>query len=121
MITGQFSRHGELLFEIEVIAEGEIFAIEALLDTGFTTGWLAMDVQDVEQLGWSIIKRNHVMETARGEGYFDLYAGTVLLDGQEFAIPVHAGSGVPEVLLGLQWLETRRLVVDRPQGLLTLG
>ena len=44
------------------------------------------------------------METARGEGYFALYAGTVLLDGQEFTIPVHAGSGIPEVLLGLEWL-----------------
>ena len=80
-----------------------------------------MDDQDAESLGWPVIERRRSMKTARGEAFFDIYAGTVLLDGQEFTIPVHAGAGIPEVLLGLQWLETRRLVVDRLQKLLTLG
>ena len=35
-------------------------------------------------------------------------------------IPVHARAGIEEVLLGLQWLITQRLVVDFPQGVLTL-
>ena len=62
-----------------------------------------------------------LMQTARGEELFDIYAAKVVLDKQEFNIPVLAGIGIPEVLLGLQWLEARRLVVDRKAGLLTLG
>lgn len=45
----------------------------------------------------------------------------MLFDGQELTFPVVVGDGVPEVLIGLPWLETRRLLVDRKIGLLTLG
>jgi hypothetical protein len=34
---------------------------------------------------------------------------------------VIAGEEIAEVLLGLPWLFTRRLVVDFPESLLTLG
>ncbi len=122
MILGRFGEIGELFFEIELIAaDDEKIPIETLLDTGFTTGWLALDLQDAEVLGWSVTERRRSMQTARGEQFFDLYEGRVLVDSQEFIVPVHAGAGIPEVLLGLQWLETRRLIVDRPQEVLTLG
>ncbi len=62
----------------------------------------------------------HPMRTAQGETLFALYEGRVILGEQEFIIPVHARVGIEEVLLGLQWLITQRLVVDFPQGLLTL-
>ncbi len=61
------------------------------------------------------------MRTARGYAGFDIYFGKVQIDEQEFDIPVHVGSGVTEFLLGRQWLKTRRLVVDIPSGILTLG
>jgi predicted aspartyl protease len=32
-----------------------------LLDTGFTTGWLAVDTQDAEGLEWSLIESNRTM------------------------------------------------------------
>ncbi|MBO1347129.1 MAG: aspartyl protease [Hormoscilla sp. GUM202] len=122
MITGRFGGIGELFFEIELIAaDGDLIPVETLLDTGFTTGWLAMNNQDAESLGWRIIERDRAMQTARGRDFFDLYEGKVLLDGEEFTIPVHAEAGIPENLLGLQWLETRQLVVNRPMGVLTLG
>ena len=122
MISGQFGIQGELLFEIDLIAaDGETFPISALLDTGFTTGWLAINSQDIEALEWQLIKRDSVMQTAQGEATFDLYAGKVLVDGQEFNIPVVAGGELKENLLGLQWLKTLRLVVDFPGGVLTLG
>jgi len=121
MISGRFGEIGELFFEIEVVAaDGEAFPIEALLDTGFTTGWLAMDIQDIQSLGWSLLRERQAMQTARGQEFFSLYAGTVKIDRQEFTIPVVATTNIPENLLGLQWLITRRLVVDFPAELLTL-
>ena len=60
------------------------------------------------------------MRTAKGEFNFDLYVGKVRIDDQEFDIPVHVGAGVPEILIGRQWLKTRRLVVDMAAGVLTL-
>ncbi|YAG13019.1 Aspartyl protease [Nostoc sp. DSM 114161] len=59
--------------------------------------------------------------TAQGESQFDIYTGRVSLDSQEFNISVIAGDQIAEVLLGLPWLLTRKLVVDFPEGLLTLG
>ncbi len=121
MIQGRFGEIGELFFEIDLIANnGEVFPVEGLLDTGFTTGWLAMNIQDVETLGWTLLQQRRAMQTASGETFFALYEGRVILGEQEFIIPVHARAGIEEVLLGLQWLIKQRLVVDFPQGVLTL-
>ncbi|WP_449416965.1 aspartyl protease [Phormidium nigroviride] len=122
MISGRFGNIGELFFEIDLIAaNGEGFQVDALLDTGFTTGFLAINSQDLEAMGWSVIQLDIVMETARGEQFFDIYAGTVIFNGQEFTIPVHVGDELPETLMGLQWLQTMRLEVDFSSQLLTLG
>ncbi|MGK7875424.1 MAG: aspartyl protease [Xenococcaceae cyanobacterium] len=120
MMQGFFGNKGELYFEIDLIAaDRDVITINALLDTGFTD-WLAMDAQDVESLGWSIVGKRE-MYTARGDAQFNLYEGTVVWDGQELTIPVLGGKQVTDVLIGLQWLETRRLVVDRKADWLTLG
>ena len=120
MIEGSFGDKGELYFEIDLIAiDGSIITVNALLDTGFSD-WLAMNTQDVDSLGWSYIK-GRKMQTARGEVSFNLYQGTVCFDSQELTIPVLGGEEITEVLIGLPWLETRQLVVDRKVGLLTLG
>lgn len=113
MIAGRFGEIGELFFEIELIAaEGETYPVEVLLDTGFTTGWLALDTQDAGSLGRSLIESNRTMQMARGEGYFDIYEGKVVLDEREYIIPVLAGAGIPEPLLGLQWLKMLLLAVN---------
>ncbi|MBD1831389.1 aspartyl protease [Cyanobacteria bacterium FACHB-472] len=120
MIQGYFGEKGELFFEIELIAaNGSVVTVNALLDTGFTD-WLAMDIQDVESLEWLYLDKQE-MRTARGDVRFNRYQATVFIDNQEMTIPVLAGKAITEVLLGLQWLENRRLVVDRKAGLLTLG
>jgi len=122
MILGEFGEVGELFFEIELIADnGDRFPVQVMLDTGFTDGWLAMNSQDIEALEWSLVSPKEAMNTARGEEFFAIYAGKVLIDAQEFDLPVVAGTELPENLLGLQWLKTRRLVVDFSAGLLTLG
>ncbi|MEG4146067.1 aspartyl protease [Microcoleus sp. Pol12B5] len=119
MIQGKFGDEDELFFEIELIADNGLeLPVDALLDTGFS-GWLAMDSQDLDGLDWTYVKQEK-MRTAKGEFDFELYVGKVRIDYLEFDIPVHVGDGVPEILIGRQWLKTRRLVVDMPAGILTL-
>ena len=119
MIEGRFGDEDELFFEVDLIADNGLeLPVDALLDTGFS-GWLAMDSQDLEGLDWTYIKQEK-MRTAKGEFNFDLYAGKVRIEGQEFDIPVHVGTGVPEILIGRQWLKNRRLVVDMSASILTL-
>ena len=119
MIEGTFGEQDELFFEFDLIADNGLeLPVDALLDTGFS-GWLAMDIQDLEGLDWTYIRRQK-MATAKGEFYFDLHAGKIRIDNQEFDIPVHVGDGVPEILIDRQLLKNRRLVVDISAGVLTL-
>ena len=119
MIEGSFGDNDELFFEISLIADNGLeLPVDALLDTGFS-GWLAMDIQDLEELDWTYVDKE-TMRTAKGEFDFDIYAGKVCIEDQEFDIPVHVGAGVPEVLIGRQWLKNRRLIVDISAGVLTL-
>lgn len=119
MIQGTFGDEDELFFEIELITDNGLeLPVDALLDTGFS-GWLAMNDQDLDGLDWTYVKQEK-MRTAKGEFNFDLYAGKVRLEGQEFDIPVHVGAGVPEFLIGRQLLKNRRLIVDISAGVLTL-
>lgn len=120
MIEGNFGDEGELFFEIELLgADGLELPVDALLDTGFSS-WLAIDVQDLEGLDWMYLEKQ-VMRLAKGESVFDIYLGKVRIDGQEFDIPAYAGEGVTEFLIGRQWLKNKRLVVDLPSEILTLG
>ncbi|MBD2776637.1 aspartyl protease [Iningainema tapete] len=121
MISGGFGDNGELFFEVQFIAANrEQFSVEALFDTGFTTGWVAINSQDLEALEWSIIIPQIEMQTARGMEYFDLYEGKVIVDSKEFIIPVHVGEELPETLMGARWLDLMQLVVNKPRGILTL-
>ncbi len=119
MIEGYFNFRGELFFEIDLMAtNSSIITVDAMLDTGFTD-WLALNIQDIEILGWSFLEKSE-KQTACGLVRFDLYAGTVLFDEQEITIPVIGGEEFTHILMGLQWLKHRRLIVDRKMDQLTL-
>lgn len=121
MISGRFGEYGELFFEIDLIASnGDILPVEVLLDTGFTTGYLAINFQDIDALGWPLIRSKIPLATARGQEFFDLYEGMVIIDSQEFIVAVHVGDELPEILIGSQWLDRMQLVVNKPRGILTL-
>jgi predicted aspartyl protease len=120
MIQGQFGQADELYFEIELAAtDGTPLAVDALFDTGFSE-WLAMDQQDVAILDWTVIGEE-VLRIAMGEATFEIYAGQVKFDNQDLAIPVYVGQGVSEILMGRQWLRSKKLVVDLSSATLTLG
>ena len=121
MISGWFGDNGQLFFEIELIASnGEIFPVEVMLDTGFTTGFIAINSQDLDGLDWSLIAPQIEMQTARGDVLFDIYEGRVIIEGQELIVPVHVGEDLPEILIGSQWLDRMQLIVNKPIGILTL-
>ena len=120
MIQGVFGENGELFFEISLIAaDGSDLIENVLLDTG-CTDWLVMNVQDIECLEWTFI-REQKRQTARGLGDFSFYQGTVVFDNQELTIPALGGEEINEILIGLPWLENRRLIVDRKANLLTMN
>jgi predicted aspartyl protease len=45
----------------------------------------------------------------------------MILDNQEYELPVYAGDQLTEILLGSLWLEFLPLVVNFESGVLTLG
>ncbi len=121
MIDGRFGDNKELFFEIQLVAANdEEFLVEALLDTGFTDGWLAIDTQDLDALGWSLMALQVEMTTAQGSARFDIYSGKVIVDGVEVMVPVHVGDNLPETIMGSFWLGIMRLVADNPNDVLTL-
>lgn len=121
MISGEFGEDGKLIFQIELVAaNGEQIPVDVLLDTGFTTGFLAVHADDIEPLGWPVLSVKVEMQTAKGTEYFDIYEGRVIVDGREFIVPVHVGSELSEILFGRQWLSLMKLVIDERNGILTL-
>ena len=121
MIVGSFGNNGELFFEIQLVAEnGEEFQVEALFDTGFTDGWLAINTQDLEALGWPLMISQVEVRIAQGSARFNLHEGKVIIDGTEVIIPVHVGDDVPDTLMGVLWLDIMQLVVNKARGVLTL-
>ena len=57
MKKGYFNSRGELFFEMDLMMiDSSIVTVDALLDTGFTD-WLAMNVQDIEDLGWPFLDK----------------------------------------------------------------
>lgn len=61
------------------------------------------------------------MQTAQGEARFNLYEGKVVIEGEEFTVEVLGGNEFVNVILCILWLQIKRLVVDFPCGVLTLG
>jgi predicted aspartyl protease len=99
MIQGYFGDEGQLFFEIELITnDGLNLPVDAFLDTGFT-GFLAINKQDLDALNWQFISEQR-MRTAQGIKVFDIYSGKVILDNQEYEIPIYAGDQLTEILLG---------------------
>ncbi|BAY93058.1 MULTISPECIES: aspartyl protease [unclassified Tolypothrix] len=121
MAVGSFGDNGELFFEIQLVSvNGEEFIIEALFDTGFTDGWLAINTQDLDALGWSLLAAQVEMTTARGNARLDIHEGKIIIDGIEAIIPVHVGDEIPDTIMGSLWLDTMQLIVNKPRNILTL-
>lgn len=119
MIEGRFGENGQIYFEIDLIGDDDIsFPVETMLDTGFTE-FLAMNKQDIQSLDWSFLNQDK-LRTAQGETEFDVYIGRVIIDSQEWEIPVFAGDEIQEILLGSRWLKLFILVANYSQNIVSL-
>jgi clan AA aspartic protease len=119
MIEGRFGENGQIYFEIDLIGkDGISLTVETILDTGFTE-FLAMNKQDVQSLDWSFLNQDK-LRTAQGETEFDVYIGRVIIDDQEWEIPVFAGDEIQEILLGSRWLKLFILVANYSQNIASL-
>jgi predicted aspartyl protease len=65
--------------------------------------------------------RRDQLRTAQGESKFSIYQGKIILDDQEYEIPVCANNKLTETLLGSEWLKILPLSVNYQAGILTLG
>ncbi len=111
MIEGRFGENGQVYLEIDLIGGDNFsFPVETMLDTGFTE-FLAMNKQDIQSLDWNFLGQDK-LRTAQGETDFDVYLGRVIVDGQEWEIPVFAGDEIQEILLGSRWLKLFVLVAN---------
>ena len=120
MITGEFNHKGELVFEIALIAADETdWPVQAILDTGFSD-WLLINNEDAEDLEWLKELEPRKANTAAGTVFFTVYEGIILIDGEEFIVPVLGGDEVKKILLGVRWLKFKRLIADYSAGVLTL-
>ncbi|WP_013325528.1 hypothetical protein [Gloeothece verrucosa] len=119
MIQGQFGEQGEIFFTIDLITEeGEYLPVDAMLDTGFTE-YLAINKQDLQELAWPYFDQEELL-TAQGLANFDIYRGKIVINEQDFEIPVFAGDELQEILLGSKWLKLFNLIAKYREGELKL-
>ncbi len=122
MIRGQITERG-IYFEIELVtSDGEEIPVDVLFDSGFTSGILAIHVQDIDAFGWESLEQELEIPTAGGLSQFTAYRGDVIIDGQRLTLPILAGD-LPEedrVLLGYRIKALFNLILDTEKEIATL-
>lgn len=114
MIEGIFSEKCELYFEVELVTgDGLNISVDALMDTGFTE-FLAINSYDIESLKWRYFGTEDLV-TAQGIISFNIYVGKIIVDGQEYEVPVYCGKKIKDVLLGTQWFQRFDLIAKYRQ------
>ncbi len=76
--------------------------------------------KDAIKIGWKRDRKSKIVQTAGGQTVLNIYPGIVVLHGEKFSIPVYGGDEIQEILLGVLWLQFKRLVADYSGGVLTL-
>jgi clan AA aspartic protease len=113
MITGVVTANHEATIPLVVHgAHGQQETIDAVIDTGFT-GSVTLPHMLITALGLSWLGRQRVMLGDGSMRFFDVYAGTILWDGQVRTVEIDATDAEP--LLGMHLLtghEVRMQVVD---------
>lgn len=113
MITGVVNANHEATIPLVVHAiHGQEEAIEAIIDTGFT-GFLTLPPMLIKALGLPWLGRQRAKLGDGSERFFDVYAATILWDGQVRTVETDATDTEP--LVGMCLLaghEVRIQVLD---------
>jgi clan AA aspartic protease len=114
MILGSVNANREAIIQIAVLNDNkQIKAIKAVIDTGYT-GDLMLPRAIVDDLG--LILRG-IQDAILGDGsikIFEMYAGSVIWDGQIRRVEVNASE--TECLIGMGLLEDYKLEIEGTSG-----
>jgi clan AA aspartic protease len=117
---GQVNRSREAILKLVIIGDKDRkVAVDAVIDTGFT-GDLILSVEIISELG---LKLQGYQKAILGDGttsQFQVYAATVIWDGQRKLVEVNAATS--GVLIGMGLLEGYKLEVDTiPNGIVSIS
>ena len=94
-------------------SSGQPIEIQAVIDTGYS-GFLTLPLALIEELGLSSVGRGHAVLANDYEVEFDVYAVTVLWDGQPRFVEADAAGSTP--LVGMLLLDRHTLNIDVETG-----
>jgi clan AA aspartic protease len=114
MITGVVNAHHEATIPLIVHdANGHQTAIEAIIDTGFT-GSLTLPSTLIAALGLPWRGRQRAMLGDGSVRFFDVYAVTIIWNGQTRAVETDAANTEP--LLGMSLLQGHEMLMQVIDG-----
>ncbi len=115
MIVGVVNTHLEATLRLTLRGpNGQVRRVNAVLDTGFD-GWLTLPPALIADLGFSWDQRGSAILADGSENAFDIYAGVVVWDRRQRAIPIHESDTTP--LVGTALLAEHVLEAEfRPRG-----
>ena len=101
MITGVVTSNLEAVIRLEVRGpHHDVPEVEAVIDTGFN-GWLSLPGSLIDRLRLPWLTRGRVILADGSEHECDVYAATVIWDGQPRRVPVDASETDPLVGMSL--------------------
>jgi clan AA aspartic protease len=119
MILGNVNINREAVIQIAVLSDRkQVKAVRAVIDTGYT-GDLMLPTAIVKELGLTL---RGIQDATLGDGsltMFEMYAGSVIWDGQVRRVEVNASE--TEFLVGMGLLEEHKLEIEaRPGGMVRI-
>jgi clan AA aspartic protease len=114
MIIGSVNTNREAVIQIAVLSDSKrIKAVRSVIDTGYT-GDLMLPRAIVDELGLFL---QAIQDATLGDGSltsFEMYAGSVIWDGQVRRVEVNASE--TECLVGMGLLEEYKLEIEGRSG-----
>ncbi len=114
MILGRVSANREAIIQIAVLGDSkQVKSVSTLVDTGYT-GDLMLPRKIVNELELSL---RGIQDAILGDGslrMFEMYAGSVIWDGQVRRVEVNASE--TEALIGMGLLEEYKLEIEGKYG-----
>ena len=114
MISGNVNANREAIIQIAVLNDNkQSKAIKAVIDTGYT-GDLMLPRAIVDELGLTL---RGIQDAVLGDGsirIFEMYAGSVIWDGQVRRVEINASE--TECLIGMGLLEDYKLEIEGRSG-----